>query len=315
MTAGVLRGLKGRFQLFGDAMNLTSRMESTGKSGCIHVSPQCANELIFSGKEHWLCPREDTVAIKGKGELKTFWLNIGQFRNGSAATACPGNVGVSSKSSAFLFSREKTLARLIKWNVQVVQGLLKQIVAQRKAAGKTLIPYSTEIEGAGFDNIPLEEVLDVIQLPEVASTGKACLGDPDSVELDPRVLQELEDFLTVLARSYKTDNAFHDFEHASHVTMSVLKLLKRIAAPAFEPATNLDKSCSSTSNAAIMLSSNDEVSYAIAMDPLTQFACVFSALIHDADHPGVPNATLIAEGSSMATAYQSKSIAEQNSVE
>eukprot|EP00977_Amphora_coffeiformis_P021161 scaffold8911_cov166-Amphora_coffeaeformis.AAC.7 len=55
--------------------------------------------------------------------------------------------------------------------------------------------------------------------------------------------------------------------------------------------------------------------YGITSDPLTQFACLFSALIHDADHTGVPNTQLVKEGTRLANYYQSKSVAEQNSVD
>jgi hypothetical protein len=55
--------------------------------------------------------------------------------------------------------------------------------------------------------------------------------------------------------------------------------------------------------------------YGITSDPLTQFSCVFSAVIHDVDHPGVPNTTLVAEQTPMAMKYKNKSIAEQNSVD
>ena len=72
---------------------------------------------------------------------------------------------------------------------------------------------------------------------------------------------------------------------------------------------------------------------------MTQFAVVLSALIHDLgesitavasgiltafgflaiyifeDHPGVPNATLVKEGTSLAKLYKDKSVAEQNSVD
>ena len=54
--------------------------------------------------------------------------------------------------------------------------------------------------------------------------------------------------------------------------------------------------------------------YGITSDPLTQFACVFSALIHDADHPGVPNSQLLEEENTLASRYKGKSVAEQNSV-
>lgn len=45
-----------------------------------------------------------------------------------------------------------------------------------------------------------------------------------------------------------------------------------------------------------------------------QFAIAFSSLIHDADHPGVPNACLVAEKSPVAIQYGNRSVAEQNSL-
>jgi 3'5'-cyclic nucleotide phosphodiesterase len=53
----------------------------------------------------------------------------------------------------------------------------------------------------------------------------------------------------------------------------------------------------------------------ITSDPLTQFAVVLSALIHDVDHTGAPNAQLIKEGASIASIYSGKSVAEQNSID
>jgi hypothetical protein len=55
--------------------------------------------------------------------------------------------------------------------------------------------------------------------------------------------------------------------------------------------------------------------YGITSDPLTQFACIFAALVHDVDHPGVPNSQLIKEKASIAIVYKDKSVAEQNSVD
>ena len=56
-------------------------------------------------------------------------------------------------------------------------------------------------------------------------------------------------------------------------------------------------------------------SYGIASDPITKFAIVFSALIHDADHAGVPNSQLVQENTEIAAIYKGKSVAEQNSVD
>jgi 3'5'-cyclic nucleotide phosphodiesterase len=62
-------------------------------------------------------------------------------------------------------------------------------------------------------------------------------------------------------------------------------------------------------------SSLHDHTYGITSDPLTQFSCVLSALIHDLDHPGVPNAQLVKEKTPLAAAYKNQSIAEQNSVD
>lgn len=84
-VAGVLRGSKGRFQIFGDTVNTAARMESTGKPGRIQISQETADQLAIKGKRSWLVPREEAVVAKGKGELSTFWLRI--RADGSATTS------------------------------------------------------------------------------------------------------------------------------------------------------------------------------------------------------------------------------------
>jgi class 3 adenylate cyclase len=74
VTAGILRGEKSRFQLFGDSVNTASRMESTGEKNRIQVSSTTAELLREAGKGHWLLPRDDLVEAKGKGPMQTFWL-------------------------------------------------------------------------------------------------------------------------------------------------------------------------------------------------------------------------------------------------
>jgi len=59
----------------------------------------------------------------------------------------------------------------------------------------------------------------------------------------------------------------------------------------------------------------DGNSFGITSDPITQFACALSALIHDLDHSGCPNAVLVKEQAEVATMYHNKSVAEQNSLD
>ena len=58
-----------------------------------------------------------------------------------------------------------------------------------------------------------------------------------------------------------------------------------------------------------------EHTYGITSDPLTKFAVVFSALVHDVGHTGIPNARLAIENPELAERYENKCIAEQRSVE
>ena len=52
-----------------------------------------------------------------------------------------------------------------------------------------------------------------------------------------------------------------------------------------------------------------------ASDPLTQFACAFSALIHDVNHVGVSNTQLAKEEVPIAGRHKGRSMAEQNSLD
>jgi len=73
-TAGILRGTKSRFELFGDTINTASRMESTGIGGKIQVSEETAELIRLHSKSRWLTKRDTKIFAKGKGELQTYWV-------------------------------------------------------------------------------------------------------------------------------------------------------------------------------------------------------------------------------------------------
>jgi class 3 adenylate cyclase len=303
VTAGVLRGQKSRFQLFGDTVNTAARMESTGEVNKIQVSQATADLLKKGRKSHWLQAREEMVEAKGKGLMVTYWVepkSVASSTVSSTADLTTENTTENTKGNLSLqddtaIRVSSPMERLVNWNIDVLERLLKKIVANRIALKRksNIVNWNRPI---GESLIVLNEVQEVIKLPEYDS--KYHDLSPDSIVLEPLVRFQLREFVTAIALTYH-NNPFHNFPHASHVGMSVAKLLSRIVAPDID-LTGYEQLHDHT--------------YGITSDPLTQFACVFSALIHDADHPGVPNSQLVNEGTEMSETYEGKSIAEQNSV-
>jgi PAS domain S-box-containing protein len=70
VVAGVIGVNKFIYDLWGDTVNVASRMESTGEPGHIQVTVQTYDRLKH---QYWLEERGMT-AVKGKGELLTYWL-------------------------------------------------------------------------------------------------------------------------------------------------------------------------------------------------------------------------------------------------
>jgi class 3 adenylate cyclase len=330
VTAGVLRGEKSRFQLFGDTVNTAARMQSTGEKSKIQISKDTADLLTEAGKGHWIKPRAELVAAKGKGNMQTYWLLLQQ--KDVSKHSFDFNLRLSDGGESLDdfeindLKDDRKHDRLVDWNVEILMGLLQKIVAMRTsppsskdltlqpsyrdlsdldrtdhshmAQSKTLLDFE---DGATV----LDELQEIITLANKSSKLKC---DPATISLGPEVESELRDFVKTISYMYQ-NNPFHNFEHASHVTQSITKLISRVVT-----ADEIDYEDMTYKKKGAPRELHD-YSYGITSDPLIEFSCTLSALIHDVDHPGIPNARLIQEGADMAVHYKNKSMAEQNSVE
>lgn len=326
VTAGVLRGERSRFQLFGDTMNTAARMESTGTRDKIHISQETADLLVAAGKAHWLSTREGRVQAKGKGELQTYWLEVRHLESDKALSTMHESmsnglrVELQNEAVQEAMADDKVkrvisekMARLIDWNVDVLLRLLRAVVARREAEGIATsgvnLPQVARRDGATV----LEEVLEILPLPPFDANIAKHLRDQDEIVLDTEVTTQLHGYVRNIAIMYN-ENPFHNFEHASHVTMSVTKLLSRIVAPTVDYIEEMMGEEAVAGNSRLASTLHDHT-YGITSDALTQFSCVFSALIHDVDHTGVPNTQLVKENAEIAAMYKGKSVAEQNSID
>jgi len=70
VVAGVIGRKKFLYDLWGDAVNIASRMESAGTPGRIQVT--VATRALLDGE--FECERRGTIAVKGKGEMETWYL-------------------------------------------------------------------------------------------------------------------------------------------------------------------------------------------------------------------------------------------------
>lgn len=251
------------------------------------------------------------IYTKGKGDVQTYWLavaNRGSESSSQKHSVPSDDVAKPLEIEHFPVNkkRDPKTNRLVRWSEDVLVRLLKQIVARRKVTPLLASERSPPNEARYLTmttNSPVEEIKKSIVLPRFKQVDSPV--DPDDVVLDLVVVHQLREFLEQIAAAHRAHD-FHNFEHASHVAMSVVKLLSRIVDPPELKENRKDKKEAA--------SSLHNFTYGIASDPLAQFTCVLAALVHEVDHPGVPNTQLLNERHELASRYMNKSITEQNAI-
>jgi len=215
-------------------MNTTARIESTGAKNKVHLSKETAELLMQSGKGAWLRERKDLVEAKGKGKLKTWWLEM----RGDANTLDSGSSNGDPKEGPK--EEEKSLKedmsssvpalakmtgaagnvdnldprklRLVSWNVEVLSKALKEILARRATCGRdcdsdeVMQQAEKAIRQAG--TTPLDELKEVITLPQFEKSMTKQQPDASKAEVGSRAVDQLRAYVRVIASMYRS-NPFH----------------------------------------------------------------------------------------------------------
>jgi len=138
------------------------------------------------------------------------------------------------------------------------------------------------------------------------SPGKSCLEmQPGKTEI---VRNQMRLYVRTISEKYHPVG-FHSWEHASHVMESATKIVYMLQSQSQTSITQDSSNSSSDTdhtvkrrNSGSLRLVDTEMADTI-YDPWLHFAISFAALLHDVDHRGLPNATLMAEHDPVTEKY------------
>lgn len=202
-------------------MNTCARIENTGKAGSIQCSKETAELIKKGGHVGWLEKRADTVVVKGKGTLQTYWVAVPRERMESLSSVVSED-NIDAVYGPKLPGLTDKSYRLVNWNVEMLLQIMKQMAALRTA--KRNVSFSSSATKATnmrssstkrpsmFDldlgETPLEEVREIISLPEFDEKAARKQKNPNKVEIPQDVVEQLHLLVSKIACMYN-DNPFH----------------------------------------------------------------------------------------------------------
>lgn len=214
---------------------------------------------------------------------------------------------IGLESSAIRQCLSEQNQRLAEWNSNQLLILLNNLVAHRAATRASQDSTNADVDnGTGEDDLVLGNshlgvgqssnivngVTDALIMPDF--DGEAYVTTEEhSAPLSELVQQQLHDYVSIICSMYE-DNPFHNvsvfetgelialmilcrltlilhtqYQHASHVTMAVIKLLSSASGPQQKDDRNAHEGAGLHSK-----------TFGISSDPMAHFALAFAALIH-----------------------------------
>lgn len=155
--------------------------------------------------------------------MKTYWLLINESKQSSRSSASNTNTTSHFDEKDIVsriegdFGLDEKFVRLASWNTEILLRQLKLVVASRSGVCEN--PCELVDDWASilsFDTCVFDEVTEIIDLPHLPKSQE--ISCDDSIIIESCVREQLFDYVVSVARLYP-ENAFHNFEHASHVTM------------------------------------------------------------------------------------------------
>eukprot|EP00934_Nitzschia_sp_Nitz4_P008326 Nitzschia sp. Nitz4//scaffold37_size175936//127359//131135//NITZ4_002059-RA/size175936-augustus-gene-0.20-mRNA-1//-1//CDS//3329549827//8316//frame0 len=343
VTAGVLRGEKSRFQLFGDTVNTASRMESTGQRDKIQCSAATAHLLRVGNKGGWLVEREDFVIAKGLGQLRTYWV-VGRNQN------TPGSNGLRESEHTVFDDdgldrpsehrpprSQRGISRGFRGDFESNEGSrCKNHSLNRSTHSEMSDCWSSEDERPkSSKRTPIrnentrqkrliEWNVDILRklLVEVNSH-RTHVGDIGTEITDTQdwhttftetVAVESIQFL----RCDKTNPRVCSETDLPPVVESQLRdfvstVAKMYRSNEFHSFDHASQVAMSTNKLLNRMQSDLPFVTIIKTQPLARFTLALAALIQDVDHPGCENPDLMRKDRELANAYEGRSVSEHNS--
>jgi 3'5'-cyclic nucleotide phosphodiesterase len=253
-------------------------MQTNSLPGKIMCSQKTRDLLVDAGREDWTIQRDDLIEVKGKGQMCCYWIVHQSDR------------GYRNRGEK-LFERgsKQEIERQVSWLSETFVGMINDMLHERKVTNARVRKTDAITHTVQFQKHPRSEVTESINLSQKKKNpsnnkSKNRRKSTATKLVTQEVSKQVSKYIDIIANLYR-NNPFHNFEHACHVAMATKKMLSRIAS-----------SCE------------------LSSDGLTQIAILFSALIHDVDHPGVSNTQLCIEKTQTAMFYDYKSVSEQNSI-